>query len=584
MPGVGERRCGLLGDHERDSAAGAGVPGSVVNHDDDGSAAGSPGPVVPPEWAERLRDIQSITDAALSMLDPRALLDALVERAKEALGADTSAILLLDQRSGQLVATAASGLEEEVRQGVRIPVGKGFAGRIAAQGHPVILDEVDHTKVINPILLDKGIRSLMGAPLRAEGKVIGVLHVGTLSPRAFTSHDLDLLQLAADRAAVAVQALTAQLDRAATEALQRSLLPSALPAVGGLEMAARYVPGTGKVGGDWYDVFPLPSGEVCAVIGDVAGAGLQAAVIMGRIRSSLQAYALETADPAEVLNRLDRKLRYFEPGTLATVLCAMVSPSRDQVRICSAGHLPPIIARPGQPGAEADVTPDLLIGVSSQKRRQVSTLDFPPGAVLCLYTDGLVERRDQPIDEGIAQLRAAVTTAEPEAACAAVMAAMAGYSPHTDDIALLMLRRAPDEPGGSGPESPAPADASTALERDVRWSGRHAIVTMPAEIDITNASGVTDLLAAVAGESPEVITVDMTATVFCDSAGVSALARAYELAAASGSELRLALGGSPSARVIQLIGLDQIVPLYRDIQQSLATPGNRPDSKPSSLT
>jgi GAF domain-containing protein len=232
------------------------VPGSVFSHDDDASAARPPRPVAPPEWAEKLRDIQSITDAALSMLDPRALLDALVDRAKEALEADTSAILLLDGRSGQLVATAASGLEEEVQQGVRIPVGRGFAGRIAAQGRPVILDEVDHTKVINPILLEKGIRSLMGAPLLAEGEVIGVLHVGTLSPRAFTDQDVDLLQLAADRAAVAVQALTAQLDRAATSALQRSLLPSALPAVGGLEMAARYVPGTGRWGETGMTSFP----------------------------------------------------------------------------------------------------------------------------------------------------------------------------------------------------------------------------------------------------------------------------------------------------------------------------------------
>ena len=122
---------------QRDSGAGAGVPASIFSHDGDASAAGSPRPVALPGWAEKLRDIQSITDAALSMLDPRALLDALVNRAKEALQADTSAILLLDRRSGQLIATAASGLEEEVRQGVRIPVGKGFAGRIAAQGRPV---------------------------------------------------------------------------------------------------------------------------------------------------------------------------------------------------------------------------------------------------------------------------------------------------------------------------------------------------------------------------------------------------------------------------------------------------------------
>ena len=423
----------------------------VLRNDEPGSAA-----EVPPDWTDRLRGIQSVTDAALSMLDPQALLAELVDRAREALHADTAAILLLDHKSAQLVATAASGLEEEVRRGVRIPVGRGFAGRIAAQGRLVILDEVDHTKVVNPILLDKGIRSLMGAPLLAEGKVIGVLHVGTLSPRAFTGDDADLLQLAADRAAIAVQALTSQMDRAAATALQLSLVPFALPALDGLEMAARYVPGTGNVGGDWYDVFPLPTGEICTVIGDVAGTGLPAAVIMGRIRSVLQAYALQTANPAELLDRLDRKMRYFEPDALATVLCAMISPTRDQIRICSAGHLPPIIARPGEPATPVDVTPDLLIGMPALKPRRVSTLDFPPGAVLCLYTDGLVERRDQPIDHGIARLCAVVTTAEPEAGCASVMAGMADYSPHTDDIALLIVRRAPEEPDGSARE-PLPA-------------------------------------------------------------------------------------------------------------------------------
>jgi anti-sigma B factor antagonist len=106
-------------------------------------------------------------------------------------------------------------------------------------------------------------------------------------------------------------------------------------------------------------------------------------------------------------------------------------------------------------------------------------------------------------------------------------------------------------------------------------------VIMPAEIDMTNASDVSDLLAAVAGQSPQVITADMTATEFCDSAGVRALLRAHEQAAAGGAEPRLALGDSPAARIIQLTGLDQIVPLYRDVQQSLATPRNGPDSTPA---
>jgi sigma-B regulation protein RsbU (phosphoserine phosphatase) len=554
-----------------------------------------------PGWAEKLRDIQLITDAALSALDPQALLEALVGRVKEALQADTAAVLLLDPPSGQLVATAASGLEEEVRQGVRIPVGRGFAGRIAAEDRPVILSEVDHTTVINPILLDKGIRSLMGAPLRAGGVVIGVLHVGTLTSRVFTSDDSDLLQVAADRAALAVQAVNAQMDRATAAALQHSLLPSALPAVAGLEMAARYVPGSGHVGGDWYDVFILPSGQVGAVIGDVAGTGLNAAVIMGRMRSALRAYALQTTDPAEVLDRLDQKMRHFEPQAMATVLYAVFTPSLDQVNISCSGHLPPLIAVPGQPTVPVEVFHDLLIGVPGTAPRRAKTATVPAGGLLCLYTDGLVERRDRPIDDGIARLSTALTATEPETGCALVMGGMADYISHDDDVALLLLRHTSvtDSEHGVGEHSVGEHSASdhgasdhgasdhgasgqvlTGGDPRIRWSGRHAIVTMPGETDVINAADVAELLSAAAAGSPELITADLTATVFCDSAGVEVLARARDVAAAGGVEFRLALGGSPVARILQLTGLDEVMPLYRDVPHSLATPPARPGRAP----
>lgn len=323
-------------------------------------------------------------------------------------------MLLLDAPTGHLVATAASGLEEEVRQGVRIPVGKGFAGQIAAQGACVILNNVDHTNVVNPILLEKGIRSLMGAPLRSGGAVIGVMHVGALSPRAFSAQDADLLQIAADRAAIAVQALSAQIDRAAAVALQRSLLPSALPVIPGLQMAARLVPGVGNIGGDWYDVFTLPSGQICAVIGDVAGSGLKAAVIMGRMRSALRAYALETADPADMLDRLERKMAHFEPEAMATVLCAVFSPRFDEVAIANAGHVPPILAVPGEAAVPAPIVADTLIGAEQTQARAISVITMPLGAVLCLYTDGLVERREWPIDVGIDHLRKTIDATEPD--------------------------------------------------------------------------------------------------------------------------------------------------------------------------
>ena len=401
--------------------------------------------VGPVPVADRLRDIQMITDAALSRLENYDFLAELLDRVKDILQADTAAVLLLDPRSGQLVATAAAGLEEEVRQGVRIPVGQGFAGRIAAEQKPVILDHVDHTTVLNPILWEKGIRSMVGVPLLAGGRVIGVLHVGSLTSRQFTSQDAELLQLAADRAATAVQSMTSLADRAAVTALQRSLIPSALPAVAGVELAARYIPGSGVVGGDWYDVFTLPSGELCIVMGDVAGSGLPAAVIMGRMRSALRAYALESSDPAEVLGKLDRKMQHFEPDAMATVLYAVTEPALDVMHISLAGHLPPIVAGPGRPAEPADVAPGLMIGIAPDARRPVTTLSLAPGTLLCFYTDGLVERPTETLDEGLARLCQAVAASAPETACAKVMGAVVGRETARDDIALLMFRRSMED-------------------------------------------------------------------------------------------------------------------------------------------
>ena len=195
----------------------------------------------PPDAEDRLRDIRSLTDEALSHLSADELLATLLDRVRAILDADTAAVLLLEGSGRQLVATAASGLEEEVIQGVRIPVGRGFAGRIAAERRPVILERVEHGLVMNPLLLKRGIRSLVGVPLMVHGTVLGVLHAGTLQDRVFTADDAALLQLAADRAAVAVQSLRARDDHAAALALQRSLVPlgAACPGRGGSRRPVR---------------------------------------------------------------------------------------------------------------------------------------------------------------------------------------------------------------------------------------------------------------------------------------------------------------------------------------------------------
>jgi signal transduction histidine kinase len=136
------------------------------------------------------------------------LLDELLVRIRDALEADTCAVLMLDETGTELVARAATGLEEEVERGVRIPVGKGFAGRIAAERRPVVIADINHAIVVNPILREKGIRSMLGAPLVVEQRIIGVVHVGTLSARDFSRDDVDLLQIVADRVALAIDRAT----------------------------------------------------------------------------------------------------------------------------------------------------------------------------------------------------------------------------------------------------------------------------------------------------------------------------------------------------------------------------------------
>lgn len=392
---------------------------------------------------ELLHRIESVTDIALAHLSVENLLVELLERVQGLLEVDTAAVLLLDPSAEYLVATAAKGIEAEVRQGVRIPLGRGFAGRIAASKQPVLLGHVDHTNVLNPILRERGIRSLLGVPLVSSGEVIGVLHVGTLGARRFTDDDVRLLQIVADRVGFAVQSRRVEIERAAATVLQRSLVPARLPVMAGLEMAARYVSAErGGVGGDWYDAFVLPGDRLCIVIGDVVGRGLAAAEVMGRLRSALRAHALFGSDPADVLDRLNQQVQHFDPNKLmATVQLAMFEPSLERLQLSSAGHLPPVLALPGQPAALVDAQTDPPLGVPTQRWRRVTTVEVPLGAVVCFYTDGLIERRGVVLDVGLERLCEAVTASPVESVLTNVMSQLVGDNPPGDDIAVLALRR-----------------------------------------------------------------------------------------------------------------------------------------------
>jgi putative methionine-R-sulfoxide reductase with GAF domain len=395
-----------------------------------------------PDSEDRLRRVESLIDPTLVHLDTPELLDELVDRVKELLQVDTVAVLLLDPTGSALVARAARGLEEEVHQGVRLPLGRGFAGQVASTRAPVILERVGPDTVVNPILWQKGVCSLLGVPLIADGRLLGVMHVGTKWPRRFDDEEISLLQLAAARIATALQSQQTTIQRAVARTLQESLLPSRLPAAEGLEFADRFVPAEDfGVGGDWFDAFRLPDGGVGVVMGDVAGTGLPAAIVMGRLRSTLRAYAIESSSPGHTLDRVDRKFTHFEPDELATILYLVVSPELSHFTAASRGHPPPLLALAGGDAAVIDCSPSPPIGAHMPTRTLDVRCELPPGSTVACYTDGLIERRDEPIDVGLERLRQTLYAGPPDEVCRTVMAQLIGASTVEDDTALLVFRR-----------------------------------------------------------------------------------------------------------------------------------------------
>ena len=432
---------------------------------------------------EERRSSYRLTDPILSELPLDALLDELLVRVQEALAVDTVAILLHDAASQQLVARAAKGIEEEVERGVRIPLGQGFAGRIAAERVPIFIADVDHADVLNPILREKGIESLLGVPLIVEGELIGVLHVGSLRPRTFGQDDLAVLQMAAARAAPAIERarLFAELEHehGVSMVLQRSLLPKRLAEVVGVRVAARYLPAREEVGGDWYDVIELPRGRVGVVIGDVVGHGIAAAALMGRLRTALHSYAIEGHGPGRTLELVDRFVQSLNESAMATAAYAVFDTYTSVLQYATAGHLPPLVIS-GSDARVLEVTPAPPLGAFPYGRCPEHELSLGSGEMLLLYTDGLVERRGVALSTGIEALADAVRAARtPEDACAFAFADLVPPEGLRDDAGD---RLAPErgDPGGAArdaagrAEDPGAgaADPPPVVERTRRGRGR----------------------------------------------------------------------------------------------------------------
>ncbi|MFE2049185.1 SpoIIE family protein phosphatase [Streptomyces sp. NPDC059459] len=313
------------------------------------------------------------------------------------------------------------------------------------------------------------VQSTLAVPMVAHDTVVGLAQFArTKGSEPFGDRDRDLAVELAARAAVCID--NARLYRREHERaliLQRSLLPPGDPEASGLDIACRYLPGnaaTGRpseVGGDWFDVIELPGHRTALVVGDVMGRGLRAAVAMGELRTAVRTLAQLDLEPAEVLSQLDEIARGLgAPGGvqqatraarrpreadlsevyLATCVYAVYDSVTRRCTFANAGHLPPVLVEPGESALMLDVPPGLPLGVGGEPFEEVE-VELPEGALLALYTDGLVESRDHPLDEGLQAFVGALTdpTLPLEDVCDQVLNTLGSHHGE-DDIALLMAR------------------------------------------------------------------------------------------------------------------------------------------------
>ena len=397
------------------------------------------------EATTRLEDVQRVTEAALAYLDLDDLLDALLQRVTDILHADTAAVLLVEDDGRTLAARAAKGLEEEVERGFHLPIGRGFAGRVAATRQPVVIPDLDDSsiEVVNPLMREKRVRSLLGVPLIVEGKVVGVLHVGMLTPRDFQKGDVQLLQLVADRVALSIERSRLAVQGQIAQTLQRSLLPRRLPQLPGVSMAAWYEPAAEEtaVGGDWYDVIELGHRRLGLTIGDVAGHGLAAAIHMGQLRSAMRAYALDVESPAEMLAKLSR-FSDQQQLRMATMVYATVNLDTWVVDFARAGHPYPLLIRTDGSGTFLSDAGGPPLGTGAVETYDEQRITLAAGETLLLYTDGLIERRGSTLTEGESALVEAATAApdEPELKCRSIIERLTEGIAVPDDVAVLAVR------------------------------------------------------------------------------------------------------------------------------------------------
>jgi len=293
------------------------------------------------------------------------------------------------------------------------------------------------------------VRSYLAVPVVARnGDVLGGLFVGHPDVGVFTARAERIVEGVVSHAAIGIEnARLYERERSAALTLQRSLLPGSLPEGSGFRLTTAYLPAShhAEIGGDWYDAQVLEDGRLSITVGDIGGHDLRAAGVMGQVRTAVRMSALEGAGPVEVLVRADRFLA-LSGGDFATAIHAAYEPATGRLTVASAGHPPPLLLAGDDRACFLDVDPmpalgyGLLAGVAAGTGQSTFRLD--PGSTVILFTDGLVERRDQSVDTGLERLRTAAASArglDPDALCRHLLHQVIGELSQDDDIVVLML-------------------------------------------------------------------------------------------------------------------------------------------------
>jgi len=288
-------------------------------------------------------------------------------------------------------------------------------------------------------------------PLVSARRANGVLVAAWDVERPVADDERALVEALAGQAAQALdRAARFESEQTIAETLQRSVLPRSLPRIDGIELAARYLPGSAEldVGGDWFDALHLPDGKVGLIVGDVVGKGVQAAATMAQLRNATRAYSVERLRPASVLLRLNRLADEVLETSFATLAYLLLDPETRVCKLSSAGHPPPLVAMPDGRVELVDGVRGLPLGTGVRTRYRQETFELPAGSVVLLYTDGLVERRGKSIDDGLDALVHAVSAApkDPDRLLEHILEHVVGSDERGDDIALLAVRVLPVAP------------------------------------------------------------------------------------------------------------------------------------------